>query len=277
MHCPSLLRRLAGHCAVLLAVISATPASAQGDLLVAPTRVVLSGGGNAEVVLSNIGNAPATYRIGLELRRMTEGGDFDEVAEADANAAEQSALAMVRHAPRRITLLPGQPQSVRITARPAPELPDGEYRVHMSFRAIPQAVSPEAAQAQAAGGGLSIKLTPIYGITIPVFVRKGRLEAGATLANPHLVREDAGSALELTLVRSGQRSTYGEIVGKAANGDVLFQMRGVAIYPEIARRTVRIPLTAEQLARIKGSVRIEYREMPENGGGMIAAISSAIN
>lgn len=243
--------------------------------LVAPTRVVLNGGGNAEVVLSNIGSQPATYRIGVELRRMEADGNFADVTEAEANATEKAALEMLRYAPRRITLLPGQPQSIRLSARPAPELPDGEYRVHMSFRAVPPALSPEAAQEQAAAGQLSIRLTPIYGITIPVFIRKGRLEAGATITNPRLVRTATNTVLELDMRRTGQRSVYGEILGKRGSEQV-FQIKGIAIYPEVEGRTVKIPLTADQLGKLKGPVRIEYREMPENGGQLIAEVTSAV-
>lgn len=271
------VRRLAVTAAVFAAPFASSAAHAQGDLLVAPTRIVLNNGGNAELVLSNIGTTEATYRIGVELRRMTEDGDFIDVADADASAMEKAAAEMVRYAPRRITLLPGQPQAVRLSARPTPELPDGEYRVHMSFRAVPPALSPEEAQKQAAAGGLTIRLTPIYGITIPVFVRKGQLQAGATLANPHLVKSGADSFLEVTVNRSGNRSVYGELVGKSARGETVFTLRGVAVYPEVAQRSVRIPLNAQQQAAvIAGPVRIEYREMPENGGQLIAATTSAI-
>ena len=269
------LNRLALGLGTIAAATVATPAAAQGDLLVAPTRVVLNGGGNAEVVLSNIGSQPATYRIGVELRRMEADGNFADVTEAEANATEKAALEMLRYAPRRITLLPGQPQSIRLSARPAPELPDGEYRVHMSFRAVPPALSPEAAQEQAAAGQLSIRLTPIYGITIPVFIRKGRLEAGATITNPRLVRTATNTVLELDMRRTGQRSVFGEILGKRGSEQV-FQIKGIAIYPEVEGRTVKIPLTADQLGKLKGPVRIEYREMPENGGQLIAEVTSAI-
>lgn len=269
------LNRLALGLGTIVAAALATPASAQGDLLVAPTRVVLNGGGNAEVVLSNIGSQPATYRIGVELRRMEADGNFADVTEAEANATEKAALEMLRYAPRRITLLPGQPQSIRLSARPAPELPDGEYRVHMSFRAVPPALSPEAAQEQAAAGQLSIRLTPVYGITIPVFIRKGRLEAGATIANPRLVRTATNTVLELDMRRTGQRSVFGEILGKRGSEQV-FQIKGIAIYPEVEGRTVKIPLSADQLGKLKGPVRIEYREMPENGGQLIAEVTSAI-
>ena len=263
--------------AALTAPLIAAPAQAQGDLLVAPTRVILNNGGNAELVLSNIGTTEATYRIGIELRRMTDDGDFEEVTEANANATEQAAAAMIRYAPRRITLLPGQPQSVRLSARPGPEVPDGEYRVHMSFRAIPPALTPEQAQKDAAAGGLSIRLTPVYGITIPVFIRKGQLQAGAALANPHLVKSGNDTLLDLTINRTGNRSVYGELIGKGPRGEVLFNMRGVAVYPEVQHRSVRIPLTAEQQAKLTGApVKIEYREMPENGGQLIADLTAQI-
>lgn len=273
MHRLPAYRRFALALSALAIGLTALPASAQ-DLLVAPTRVVMASGGNAEVVLSNIGSEPATYRISLELRRMDETGDFDDVAETDANPVERAGLDMVRYAPRRITLLPGQPQAVRISVRPPEGLPDGEYRVHMSFRAIPPAASAEEAADAAPAAGVSIKLTPIYGITIPVFVRKGRLEAQASLANPRVVEASTGSYLELDMGRTGQRSVYGELIGKGSRGEVLFSMRGIAVYPEVSRRKVQVPLDPAQLAKLKGPVRIEYRELPENGGALLAETSA---
>lgn len=272
---PRICRALFGL-AALGSVLTAVPAQAQGDLLVAPTRVVMNGGGSAEVVLSNIGSAPATYRITVELRRMDAEGDFSDVAEESANAAERAALDMIRYAPRRITLLPGQPQAVRISARPAPDLPDGEYRVHMGFRAIPAAMTPEEAAKEAAAGGLSIRLTPVYGITIPVFVRKGRLEASAALANPRFVKDGEQTFVELDMSRTGQRSVFGMVEGKTARGEAVFQQRGIAIYPEVTQRKLRVPVTPEQQAKLTGPIRIEYRELPENGGQLIAEVTSAI-
>lgn len=270
-----LARQLSIVLCAAIAGIATAPAAADGDLLVAPTRVVINGSGNAEVVLSNIGNTAATYRIGLELRRMAADGEFAEVAEADASATEKAALEMLRYAPRRITLLPGQPQSIRLSARPVPELADGEYRVHMSFRAVPPALTPDALQDQAAAGQVSIRLTPIYGITIPIFVRKGRLEAGATLANPRLGSSGNERWLELDMHRTGQRSVYGELLGKRGNEEI-FAIKGIAIYPEIETRRARIPLTAEQIAKLTSPVRIEYRELPENGGQLIAEVTSTV-
>lgn len=268
MFIPAPLRRSFLAFSAALAA-TANPAQAQSDLLVAPTRVVINQGGSAEVVLSNIGSQPATYRISAELRRMDEDGDFSEVAEADANPTEQAALSMVSFAPRRVTLLPGQPQSVRISIRPPEGLPDGEYRVHLNFRGIPPAV-PVDDQAGPASG-VTIKLVPVYGITIPVFVRRGRLDASASLANPQLIRRSDGTFVELEVNRTGQRSVYGELIGKAADGTVLFQLKGVAVYPEVNRRKVRVGVPPELQAKLGGPVTIEYRELPENGGALLAS------
>ena len=108
-----------------------------GDLLVAPTRIVLDGRKGAEIILNNIGEEPATYRVSVEFRRMTEDGSLADVTEPTAQ--DKIAEDMIVYAPRRVTLAPHEPQSIRIAARAPQGLPDGEYRVHMLFRAIPPA------------------------------------------------------------------------------------------------------------------------------------------
>jgi hypothetical protein len=249
-------------------------ARAAGDLLVAPTRVVLSGGGASEVILSNIGTEPATYRISLELRRMSPEGDLDEVAPEAVTDAEKAALAMVRYAPRRLTLQPNQPQSIRVSARPGAELPDGEYRVHLLFRAIPDAADAAKEIEQPAEGGLSIRLTPIYGITIPMIVRKGQLQVTAAIANPRVDKQDGASFLKLDLQRSGARSVYGDITIAPRGSKPVYAAKGLAVYPELSTRTVALQLDADEAAKLHGPMRIEYREPAEAGGKLIAALDA---
>ena len=60
--------------------------------------------------------------------------------------------------------------------------------------------------------GVQFKLTPIYGVTIPVIVRLGNLQATAGIANVHLEQQaTAMPAVGLDLTRTGSRSTYGEV------------------------------------------------------------------
>ena len=258
-----------------LATLAPSAGSAQGDLLIAPTRLILDGRRGAEVILANQGSEEATYRITLELRRMDENGNLVPVEESEASAAEKAALEMIRYAPRRVTLPPAQPQSVRISARPGADLPDGEYRVHMSFAALPKVEA--VAQPVNEATGVSIALTPIYGVVMPIIVRKGKVEVTGGLANPRIVKTENGDAFEIDMVRSGTSSLYGDLMvfARGAN-EPAFIARGVGVYPEIGQRHSTFGLSPEQSAALKGPVRVEYREASENGGGLIAAVDAVL-
>ena len=275
----SFLRSLARMSAILAAAASffvTMPAQAQGDLLVAPTRVILDGRRGTEVILSNIGSEEATYRIELVLRRMAPDGSLIDVESEEANEKETAALSMIRYAPRRITLPPGQPQAVRISARAGEELPEGEDRAHMSFRAIPQAskvTEPTAEPAQ----GISFKLIPVYGITIPIIVRHGRLEAQVAINQPKVAQGARGPELQFQLSRQGESSVYGELrVTKRGSSEPIYSIRGLAMYPEVYHRAIALPLTPEQAAAMTGPLKFEFREMPEAGGDVIASVDAVL-
>lgn len=261
-------RLLAAGTFALLSV----PVHAAGDLLVAPTRLILDGSRGTEVVLNNIGAEPATYRISLEIKRMTAAGGLEEIAEADASEAEKAALDMIAFSPRRVTLPPNQPQVIRVGVRLPEGLAPGEYRAHMLFRAVPDAApAPAAADpSKPAPTGVSIALTPIYGITIPIIVRVGDLGASATIGNAWVGETKDGPAFEFDLTRTGNRSVYGDIeVTRPGLPEPLLLARGIAVYPEIGARKVSLRVPPELAAQLKGPVQIRYTEDREVGGATI--------
>ena len=138
--------RIAARAALLAPLLLAAPGARAGvgDLLVAPTRVVLNGSRGTEIILNNIGDDVATYRISVELRRMKSDGRLR--MSRTPNAEEKLAESMIVYAPRRVTLAPHEPQTIRISARAPKDLPDGEYRVHLLFRAVPPPAPVEAPQ-----------------------------------------------------------------------------------------------------------------------------------
>jgi len=275
-----MLRFFRGFCLLPAAVLcaAALPAHAAGDLLVAPTRVILDGSRGTEVVLNNIGSAPATYRISLEVKRMTPDGGLDEIDEANATPAERAALDMIAFSPRRVTLPPNQPQVIRVGVRIPDGLAPGEYRAHMLFRAIPDAVPAVAADAaKPAPTGVSIALTPIYGITIPIIVRVGDLGATATIGEARVGTTKDGPAFEFDLMRSGNRSVYGDIeVTRPGVAEPLLRARGIAVYPEVGERKVSLRVPPELAAQLKGPVRIRYTEDREVGGGTIDEVDRVV-
>lgn len=269
-------RRLLAAAAVASAAAASpvvtAPAMANPDLLVAPTRVVLENQRGGEVILNNIGAQPATYRISLELKRMTPDGQLEEVDPASADPREQAALSMISYAPRRVTLAPDQPQAIRIGIRPPADLPDGEYRAHMLFQGVPD-VAP-VTDAPIPGAGFSIALTPIYGVSIPIIVRKGQLKAAATIGAVRVVDSDGRKALAVDLARSGDRSIYGRLQVRApGRGEPVFTANGVAIYGELGSRTFVLPIDETQAAALHGPVTVDYLESRDGDYSQLASTS----
>lgn len=268
------LGQLAGIALALpLLVLAAPPANAGvGDLLVAPTRVVLNGRRGTEIILNNIGDDVATYRVSAELRRMTPEGKLEDVV--TPNDKEKAAQEMVLFAPRKVTLPPNQPQAIRLSVRAPQGLPDGEYRVHMLFRAIP---APEPVAASPKAAGVAFKLIPIYGVTIPVIVRLGNLQATAALSNVRKVTDEGKPAISMDVSRLGGRSTFGEIrVLKAGVKEPIAMVAGVAVYTEIEQRTVTIPIDPAKIADATGQVTVQYVEPTDTGPVTIAETSAVL-
>ncbi|HUP66702.1 MAG TPA: molecular chaperone [Sphingomicrobium sp.] len=253
----------------------AVPARAGvGDLLVAPTRIILDGRRGTELVLNNVGDAPATYRISVEFRRMTADGQLEDVAEPTAQ--EKAAADMIVYAPRRVTLAPHEPQSIRIAARPPQGLPDGEYRVHLLFRAIPPAIPVVPASGEAPKG-VHLQLIPIYGVTIPVIVRLGNLQATAGLADVELEKKDGKPAVGLELSRIGSRSTFGEVrVYKPGVKDPIAVQRAVAVYTELNQRHVAIPIDDNYKGSVAGPVTVQYFETSDDGAQKLAEVQAVL-
>jgi hypothetical protein len=236
--------------------------------------LILNGGRGSEIIFNNIGDEPATYRISVEFRRMNADGTLDEVAEP--SAAEKAAEDMLIYAPRRVTLAPHEPQSIRIAARPPKGLPDGEYRVHMLFRAVPPP-TPVVKQASAPAKGVSFRLIPVYGITIPVIVRLGSLEAKAGISDVHVEKKDGKPAIALELSRSGDRSTFGEVrVLKPGVKDPIGIAKAVAVYTEIGERKVVVPVDDTFTGQVSGPVTVQYVEKYPDGSKTIAETQAVL-
>jgi hypothetical protein len=255
-------KRLAAALILPLALLTPATASAGvGDLLVAPTRIVLNGSRGAEIVLSNIGDDVATYRISVELRRMKEDGSLEDVAVA--NDREKTAQDMILYAPRRVTIAPNEPQTIRISARAPKDLPDGEYRAHLLFRAVP---APRPVTEHKEVKGIAFELIPIYGVTIPVVIRMGNLQAKIGIANVQLTNQGGKSAVALDLVRAGDRSVFGDVrVFKAGIKDPIAIQRGVAVYTEVGTRHVVIPVQDAFTGSAAGPVTVDFVETSDSG------------
>ena len=236
---------------------------------------MLDGRKSAEVILNNVGQEPATYRISVEFRRMSVDGSLEDVA--SPTDRDKMAEDMIVYAPRRVTLAPREPQVIRVAARPPAGLPDGEYRVHMLFRAVPPATPVAAAAPGSQSKGISFALIPVYGVTIPVIVRLGNLQVKSSIENPQLETKDGKRSVGLELTRTGDRSTFGEVrVLKAGVKDPIAIQRAVAVYTEVGKRRVSVPMDEKFTGDARGPVTIQYVETFDDGSNTLAETKATL-
>jgi hypothetical protein len=260
--------------ALMAAILMCGPAARAQDLggiSISPKRVVFEGRTrSAEVMLINRAGQPATYRISFENRRMKEDGSLEVVTAPDPgqNFADQ----MIRYSPRQVVVPGGSSQTVRLLLRLPAELGDGEYRSHMVFQSVP---APSAGQtidpASLKPGEISVALIPTYVITIPVIVRKGAVNATASLSDFKLAKTGAGPALGLRISRQGNRSTYGDVmVTRAGSDEPVALIRGISVYTPNESRVISVPFVAGKTPAPGTKLHLVYRAPDDDGKTVLA-------
>jgi hypothetical protein len=226
---------------IVLLLFSPALVSAQGNLLITPRRVVFEGSKKSlDLNLANTGKDSATYAISLVQIRMKDDGVFETITEPDPG--QQFADKNIRFFPRTVTLGPNEAQVVKVQVTKSNELTPGEYRSHFYFRAVPK-VKP-LGEEEAAGDTttISVKLTPVFGITIPVIIRVGDNTSKVTLSDlTFLTVNDTIPRVGMTFNRTGNMSVYGDIavdhissLGKITRVGIA---NGIAVYtPNSIRR-----------------------------------------
>jgi hypothetical protein len=220
---------------------SSTDASAQGNLLITPRRVVFEGTKRSmDLNLANTGKDTATYAISLIQIRMKEDGGFETITEPDPG--QNFADRYIRFFPRSVILGPGEAQSVKVQVSKVNDLASGEYRSHFYFRAVPNIKPLGEETAVKDTTSISVQLTPIFGITIPIIIRIGESDAKVNISDLRLnILKDTIPNLSLLFNRTGNMSVYGDLAvdhistqGKITRVGVA---NGVAVYtPNTIRR-----------------------------------------
>ncbi len=233
-----------------------------GGISVMPNRVVFEGRERAaEVMLKNSGSNRASFRISMVEKDMTEEGRLTDRTKREG---EITAADLVRFTPRQVDLEPGESQIVRIQVRKPEHLPDGEYRSHLLFQGIPPARAAEPIEGEGAERQISFAITQVLGISIPVIVRQGSLQADIKLAHGEPVfyqppYENSAPVISLWVERTGNRSVMGDMKvtleagGDKSKGTVLWEVKSVGIYTNLPRRKVFLGVPAAVGGKLNGA------------------------
>lgn len=248
---------------IIFSVLCNANVMAQGNLLIAPQRVVFEGQKRVmEVNLANAGQDSAKYSISFLQYRMTEDGAIDEITTPDPgqNFADKN----IRFFPRSVMLGPGESQVVKLQLTKSEQLEPGEYRSHLYFRALPNQKALGEEDTKIDSTSISIKIVPIFGITIPVIIRVG--ESTTTLNMTDLKLEtaaDGANKLLLTIHRTGNMSVIGDISIShiAPNGKEtkIGLVKGIAVYAPNPLRRLKVDLENKSTVDLgKGTIRVLF-------------------
>jgi P pilus assembly chaperone PapD len=232
---------------ILIQVFFPFNTRAQGNLLITPKRAVFEGNKRSmDLNLANVGEDTATYAISLVQIKMTEEGGFETITEPDEG--QLFASPYLRFFPRSVTLGPNEAQTIKLQVVKAGNLAPGEYRSHVYFRAVPKEKPlGEEEVTRQDPASISVKLVPIFGITIPVIIRVGKPSVNVTLSDLALRFEnDTIPKLKLTFNRAGNYSVYGDIsvdhispVGAVTRVGIA---NGLAVYTPNTKRSFEFSL-----------------------------------
>jgi hypothetical protein len=248
---------------MIFAAVTLPDLSAQGNLLITPRRVVFEGSKrSADLNLANTGQDSATYAISIVQIRMREDGGFDPVETPDPgqNFADKN----IRYFPRMVTLGPKEAQVVKVQLIRPETLTPGEYRSHFYFRSVPRSKPLGEENTGKDSSTIAIKLTPIFGITIPVIIRVGEYNGGVTLSDASFSTiQDTIPIVSMNLNRTGTMSVYGDILVDHISPDGkttrVGSANGVAVYTPNTIRKFKFNLNrVPGIDFSKGTLKIRY-------------------
>ena len=203
-------------------------AISQGNLLVTPRRVVFEGNTKSfDLNLANTGQDSAMYAISMVQIRMNEDGSFETIEEPDPgqNFADKN----IRYFPRSVTLPPNEAQVVKVQLLRANELEPGEYRSHFYFRSIPKVVALGEEETVVDTTSISVRLVPVFGITIPAIIRVGQSNTEVTLSDLAIeFKDNSVPNLSLKFNRTGNFSVYGDLAVDHVSSDGTVTRVGIA-------------------------------------------------
>ncbi|MFT5815162.1 MAG: hypothetical protein ACI9VT_002933, partial [Psychroserpens sp.] len=170
-----------------------------------------------------------------------------------------SAQSILRVSPRRVTIPPLSSQKLKVAARGLRKQRDSEWVSYLSLSCKEK--SPDVT-------AIGITILSSYTFNIPTIVRKGQLNANLTISKAEVVQHSKNTkAVELVLNHSGERSVYGNILIKDAEGNKIGALVNVSIYQEESRKTFNIVLKKA----IKGNeITISFTEHEKYGGSQLA-------
>jgi P pilus assembly chaperone PapD len=217
--------------ALLLLALLAGGAARARAVTVSPTALFIdSRSPNGTLTLFNPGTRPEEIEVSFAFGYpVTDAeGKMRTVLSDTAAPGEPSIVPFIRAFPRRLTLEPGQRQTLRVLVQAPATMADGEYWGRVVVRA--RGGQPPIEQTQ---GAVHVQLNVETAVATAVLYRKGPVQTGLELGGAAARLTPQGVQADIDVRRSGNAVYLGHVKAEvvAADGRVVGQMEdAMAVY-----------------------------------------------
>ena len=171
---------------------------------------------------------------------------------------KNSAVSILRASPSRVIVPVNGSQKVKVTARGLRNSTDGEWHSYLNIRCQDQETKLQN----------GVNLVPNFVFNIPITVRKGELSAVASIEDAKLIVEDSRAKVSLNLVRTGNRSLYGDFEVLDSAGTEIGKLKGISHYIQ----ATSVPVTLNLTSVPQGSVTVVFSEDKRFGGSESSSV-----
>ncbi len=242
--------------------------TANAGFLIYPQKILFHGKTKKQSIkITNVTDTKKTYRLKMVNYQQQKDGGYKKIIKEDpiAKFAEKN----LRYGPKKITLSPGQTQTINIMVKSKNSLADGEYRSHLS---IVEKDTTEMRKASTFGSSMGFEIKADYGVTVPVIIRKGNLQMDVVINSAKLKSDKKGAFLDLTVNRNGQKSMRGQFSifdGKKEIGVI----KNIVLFTNLSKRSFGVNLYKTDAKRLNKSslkgkkVTVKYTSEDDDSTG----------
>ena len=206
---------------------------AAANISVFPYRIDFESSGRKRVQtvrVINTSDKEQTYRVSMVNYVQKPDGSLVEVDTDDKFYARKH----LTWSPRQFHLKPREMQTVNIARKSLSNLPDGEYVSHLKVQEV--LLGDPNRKRDVDAKTISMTLTPLFAVTIPVTIEKGdNLVSKTEVVNYKKVGADK---IEFLLKRLGNKSSRVNLVVETPKGEQIGRLNEVKVYMTNTQLTI---------------------------------------
>lgn len=184
--------------------------SAEAGVSFTNLRIFIDNKSNKQdFVLLNRGDTSENCQVSLVDYNVSEDGSLIPLAENQKS--NNSAQPYIRLSPKRVTIKPQQSQKLKIIARGYRKAESNELHSYLSIACTPKGASVSPLKNENNDEYKSAGMMPTFINRIPIIIRKQEVPVTIDFSDISFITEGENTLLNFTLLKQGERSTYGKL------------------------------------------------------------------